>query len=310
MPLSLPSRSRARVRRSALLPAGLLALALAACGGGGDEASGEAKPEDVDMSTPVAVTEDEMNDFKAPADSVLTPAQVEAYLKTSLLQYDLVRKESEGIHAKVAQMEERAKDGGTLSSLRNMAAAGQTMMQVGDLIGGSYIRSARSLGYNPAEMEWVRERMAEVAGYVMVTKPMHDQAVQSAALMRTQAQELRTQMAAAGGAGFSEADVQQMVASADQGEAEAKAQMEAARVVRANLEVLHKARPAVTDAMWGTVGFAGGAQGLIALSGISDPNDAEARKKLDEFRVVYQDALANRVSKGMENAPAQQPAQQ
>jgi hypothetical protein len=308
MPLSLPSRSR--VRRSALLPAGLLALALAACGGGGDEASGEAKPEDVDMSTPVAVTEDEMNDFKAPADSVLTPAQVEAYLKTSLLQYDLVRKESEGIHAKVAQMEERAKDGGTLSSLRNMAAAGQTMMQVGDLIGGSYIRSARSLGYNPAEMEWVRERMAEVAGYVMVTKPMHEQAVQSAALMRTQAQELRTQMAAAGGAGFSEADVQQMVASADQGEAEAKAQMEAARVVRANLEVLHKARPAVTDAMWGTVGFAGGAQGLIALSGISDPNDAEARKKLDEFRVVYQDALANRVSKGMENAPAQQPAQQ
>jgi hypothetical protein len=41
-----------------------------------------------------------------------------------------------------------------------MAAAGQTMYQVGDLIGGSYVRSARSLGYNPAEMEWVRERMA------------------------------------------------------------------------------------------------------------------------------------------------------
>ncbi|MEW5930269.1 MAG: hypothetical protein AB1941_22650 [Gemmatimonadota bacterium] len=304
MPLALPSRSRARIRRSALLPAGLLALALAACGGG-DEASGEARPEDVDMSTPVAVTEEEMNDFRAPADSVLTPAQVEAYLKTSLLQYDLVRKESEGIHAKVTEMEERAKDGGTLAGLRNMAAAGQTMMQVTDLIGGSYIRSARSLGYNPAEMEWVRERMAEVAGYVAM-KPMYEQAARSAGDMRTQAEQLRAQLAGGANPGFTEADVQQMFTSADQMEAQAREQMQAAGAVRANLEVLHKARPAVTDAMWGTVGFAGGAQGLIALSGIADPNDAEAKKKLDEFRVVYQDALANRVSKGMENAPAQQ----
>ena len=303
MPFSLPFRSRSR--RSALLPAGMLALALAACGGGGDE-SAEARPEDVDMSTPVAVTEEEIDDFEAPADSVLTPAQVEAYLKTSLLQYDLIRKESVGIHARVAEMEERGKDGGTLGGLRNMVAAGQTMYQVGDLIGGSYIRSARSLGYNPAEMEWVRERMTEVAGHLMM-KPMYEQSVASAAQMRTQAEELRTQMAAAGSAGFTEADVQQMLASADQAEAQAREQMAAGRAVQANLEVLHRARPAVTDAMWGTVGFAGGAQGLIALSGLSDPNDAEAQKKLDEFRVVYQDALANRVSKGMENAPAAQP---
>lgn len=305
MPLSLPFRSRSR--RSGLIPAGMLALALAACGGGGDE-SAEAKPEDVDMSTPVAVTEEEINDFEAPADSVLTPAQVEAYLKTSLLQYDLIRKESVGIHSKVAEMEERAKDGGTLAGLRNMAAAGQTMYQVGDLIGGSYIRSARSLGYNPAEMEWVRERMTEVAGHVMM-KPMYEQSIASAALMRQQAEDLRTQMAAAGSAGFTEADVQQMIANADQAEAQAREQMAAGRAVQANLAVLHRARPAVTDAMWGTVGFAGGAQGLIALSGLSDPNDAEAQKKLDEFRVVYQDALANRVSKGMENTPAAQPQQ-
>lgn len=303
MPLPLPFR--ARFRRSALLPVGMLALALAACGGGGDE-SPEAKPEDVDMSTPVAVTEDEISDFKAPADSVLTPAQVEAYLKTSLLQYDLIRKESVGIHSKVAEMEERAKDGGTLAGLRNMAAAGQTMYQVGDLIGGSYIRSARSLGYNPAEMEWVRERMTEVAGHLMM-KPMYEQSVASAAQMRAQAEELRTQMAAAGASGFTEADIQQMITNADQAEAQAKEQMAANRAVQANLAVLHKTRPAVTDAMWGTVGFAGGAQGLIALSGLSDPKDAEAQKKLDEFRVVYQDALANRVSKGMENAPAPQP---
>ena len=37
------------------------------------------------------------------------------------------------------------------------------------------LRSARTLGYNPAEMEWVRDRMAEVSGY-LVAKPMQAQA--------------------------------------------------------------------------------------------------------------------------------------
>jgi hypothetical protein len=147
--------------------------------------------------------------------------------------------------------------------------------------------------------------MSEVAGYVAM-KPMYEQAARSAGDMRTQAEQLRAQLAGGANPGFTEADVQQMFTSADQMEAQAKEQLQTAGAVRANLDVLHKARPAVTDAMWGTVGFAGGAQGWIALSGLADPNDAEAKKKLDEFRVVYQDALANRVSKGMENAPAQQ----
>ncbi|HEX2190474.1 MAG TPA: hypothetical protein VHG51_16315 [Longimicrobiaceae bacterium] len=293
-----------RSRSSSLLPVGMLALALAACGGGGGGDAEEARPEDVDMDTPVAVTDEEMEAFRAPADSVLTPAQVEAYLKTSLLQFDLVRKESVGIHAKLKEMEERGKDGGTLGGLRNMVAAGQTMYQVSDLIGGSYIRSARSLGHNPAEMEWVRERMAEVAGYVAM-KPMYESALQGAGQMRTQAEELRAQLAGGASPGFSEADIQQMLVSADEAEAQAREQMQATGAVAANLEVLHRARPAVTDAMWGTVGFAGGAMGLVSLSGLSDPNDTEAQKKLDEFRRVYQDALNNRVSQGMENAPAQ-----
>lgn len=295
----LPVRSR----WTTLLPAGMLALALAACGGG-DEA--EATPEDVDMSTPVAVTEEEAAKFRAPADSVLTPAQVEAYLKTSLLQFDLVRKESEGIHARVAEMEKREKEGGALGGLRNMVAAGQTMVQVTDLIGGSYIRSARSLGHNPAEMEWVRERMTEVAGHLMM-KPMYESAAQSAGQMRAQAEQLRAQLVGGAGAGFTEADVQQMLTSADEMEAQAKEQMQTGRAVQANLEVLRRARPAVTDAMWGTVGIVGGATGLMALSGLGDPDDAEAQRKLDEFRRVYQDALANRVSQGMENPPAPQP---
>jgi len=295
MPVRLPRSLRS-------LAAVLLLAPLAACGGD-DEAPSDATPEDVDQSTPVAVTEEERSEFTPPADSVITEAQVTAYLKTSVLAFDLVRKEAERLHARVQEMEKRAKDGGTLGQLRNVMEAGQTMAQAGDLIGGSYIRSARTLKHNPAEMEWVRERMSEVSGHLTM-KPMYEASIKSAADMRTQAEELRKQLAAGGAAGFTEGDIQQMIASADEMEANARSQG-ASRAVMANLEVLRKARPAVTDAMWGTIGLAGGASTWVALAGLSDPNNTEAQKKLDEFRRVYEDALANRVSPGMEATPAQ-----
>lgn len=294
MQLSFPRALRRR------FPAGVLCLALAACGGGD---APEATPEDVDMDTPVAITEEEEASFTPPADSLLTPAQVEGYLKTSVLQFDLIRKESAGIHQKLEEMKTREEKGGTLGQLRNMVAAGQTMYQVTDLVGGSYIRSARALGHNPAEMEWVREQMAGVAGYLTM-KPMYESAAQGAVAMRAQAEELRKQLGSPEAAGFTEADIEQMIASANEAEQQALSQGPP-RAVLANLEVLRKTRPAVTDAMWGTVGFAGGASGLVALTGLADPSDAEAQRKLDEFRRVYEDALANRVSQGMENTPAQ-----
>ena len=297
MPLPLPRSLRA------LAGAFLLLVPLAACGGG-DEANPDATPEDVDQSTPVAITEEETARFRAPADSVVTPAQVDAYLKTSLLQFDLMRKESARLHERVKGMEQREKEGGTLGQLQNMVTAGQTLVQVGDLVGGSYIRSARTLGHNPAEMEWVRERMTEVAGYVMM-KPMYEAAARSAQDMRTQADQLQQQLAAGGAAGFTEADIQQMRTSADQMTA-GSGENGPSRAVLANLAVLSRAKPAVTESMWSAVGLAGGS-GLLALGGLSDPNDKEAQKKLDEFRQVYTDALHNRVSPGMENKPAAQP---
>ncbi len=288
----------------ALAGAFLLLVPLAACGGG-DEPNPDATPEDVDQSTPVAITEEEAARFRAPADSVVTPAQVDAYLKTSLLQFDLMRKESARLHERVKGMEEREKEGGTLGQLQNMVAAGQTVVQVGDLLGGSYIRSARTLGHNPAEMEWVRQRMGEVAGYVMM-KPMYEAAARSAQDMRTQADQLQQQLAAGGAAGFTEADIQQMRTAADQMTA-GGGEQGPSRAVLANVEVLRRAKPAVTESMWSAVGFAGGSSGILALSGLSDPNDKEAQKKLDEFRQVFTDALENRVSPGMENKPAAQP---
>src|SRR5690606_8354231 len=89
------------------------------------------------------------------------------------LQFDLIRKHSERLHERVAQMEKREEEGGALSGLRNLMDASRTIAEFGDLIGGSYIRASRTLGYNPAEMEWVRERIAETSTYLLF-KPVQE----------------------------------------------------------------------------------------------------------------------------------------
>ncbi len=277
----------------------VLGAALAACGGGGDSEAG-ATPEDVDQETSVAVTEKEEASFTAPADSSLTPQQVEAYLKTSLLQFDLVRKEAGGVQ----KMEERAQGGGVIAGLRNLSDAAGMM----DRIGGSYVRSARTLKYNPAEMEYVRERMGEVGAFLAM-KPMIEGQVQAAQQMRQQATELRAQMASGQLQGYTEENIKAIEDQAAEMERAAREQMGTSSAVGRNLEVLRRARPAVTEPMWTAVGFAGGSAGLLGLSGLANPQDTAAQRQLNDWRRVYTDALANRVSAGMENKPAAAPAQ-
>lgn len=273
---------------------GILLLTLAACGGGADETSMEATPDEVDQDAPVAPTEDEVAAFTPPADSTLTDEQVVAFLRTSLLQYDLIRKEAGTLHERTAKMEEREKDGGMLGGLANLADAGKSLAQAGNLLAGSYTQSARTLNYNPAEMEWVRERMAELSGHLMM-KPMHEQQAKGVADMRTQAEEFRKQAASGGeNAAMLNQQADQMMQMAASMDSSSQAQVPTGALSR-NLAVLHKTRPAVTDDMWAAIGFAGGAQGWMLLGGLGDPNNAEAQKKLDEFRQVYQGALENRV---------------
>jgi hypothetical protein len=274
----------------------VLGAALAACGGGGD--ASEATPDDVDQSTSVAVTEQEEASFTPPADSTLTPQQVEAYLKTSLLQFDMVRGEAGGVQ----RMEERAKDGGVIAGLRNLGDAAGMM----ERIAGSYVRAARTLKYNPAEMEYVRERMGEVGGFLAM-KPMIDGQIEAAQQMRKQAADLRAQMAAGQLQGYTEENIKMIEDQAAEMERGAREQMGTTTAVGRNLEALRRARPAVTEPMWTAVGFAGGSAGLLGLSGLANPQDTAAQRQLNDWRRVYTDALANRVSAGMENKPA--PAQ-
>jgi hypothetical protein len=277
--------------------AGLLFLA-AACGGADENVADQsqaANAEQVDQKSSATATERELASFTAPADSVLTPGQVEAFLKTTLVQFDLIRQEAPQYHAKMAQMEQRAEtsNGGLVAGLRNMADAGGVIVGFGDLVGGSYVRSARSLGYNPAEMEWVRERMAEVS-MALAMQPMYEAAAQQARTMREQAQSYRGQP------GFDDATIQQMLQSADEMEKGAREQMSGSAAIGRNLEILRQARPNVTSHMWTAVALVGGPGGLLGLTGLGDPADTTAVRQMNEWRRIYTDALANKVTPGLE----------
>ncbi|HEX5724686.1 MAG TPA: hypothetical protein VFX98_04425 [Longimicrobiaceae bacterium] len=293
--------------RAAVL--GLSVLLAAACGGGDEAAEPDAQVSDVAEAaegTSITPTERELASFRAPADSVISPDQVERYLKTSLLQFDYIRDEAKGFHERAAKMEERSDKGGVLSGLRNMGEAMSFITDFGNVVGGSFVRAARTQGYNPAEMEWVRERMGEVSGYLM-TKPIQESSIQAAQQMRATAEQLRQQVQAGQQVGYTEADIEEMIRNADNAERDARAAANPSGAVARNLEVLRRARGNVTEPMWSSVGIASGAGGLLALSGLSNPADTTAQRQLDEFRRLYTDALANRVSPGMENKPAEQP---
>lgn len=287
------------LRRS--LGLGLIAVSVGACnlkdkipGAGGD---GGAAPSEVDQRSEGSVTESERSAFTPPADSSLTPQQVEAYLRTSLTQFDLIRSEAPKLHQQVAEMEKRGKSGGLISGLRNAAEGIGAMSHWADLVGGSYVRSARTLKYNPAEMEYVRERMVAVSGYLM-TKPMQDAGKQMAQQLRQQAEAMRGQ------AGVDQAQIDQMLQSAAEMEKSAS-ESGVSPAIQQNLNTLKAARSNVTEAAWTQIGFAGGGMGLMALGGLGDPTDTATVRKLNEFRTLYTDALNNRVTPGTEaTAPA------
>ena len=221
---------------------------------------------------------------------------MEAYLRTSLTQFDLIRSEAPALHQQVAEMEKRGKSGSLISGLRNAAEGIGAMSHWADLVGGSYVRSARTLKYNPAEMEYVRERMGAVSTYLM-TKPMQEYGRQAAQQMRQQAQALKGQP------GVDQSAIDQMLQQAAEAEKNAN-ESNASPALQQNLDALKRARGNVTEPAWQQIGFASGGMGLLALGGLGDPADTATTRKLNEFRQLYTDALNNRVTPGTEVKPA------
>lgn len=280
--------------------AGLLLLA-AACGGDApEEQSATANAEAVDQASSASATESETASFTAPRDSVLTARQVTAYLRTTLVQFDLITREAPQFHQKMAQMDERAKDGGLIAGLRNVQDAAGMVAGMGDLVAGSFVRSARSQGLNPAEMEWVRERVTEAGGHLAL-RPFQQASVETARSMREQAEQYRGQ------AGFDDATVREMIENANRMEREALANLNPSGALGRNVEVLHRSLPNVTDHMWTAVALTGGAGGLLALTGLGNPSDTTTTRMMGEWRRIFTDALENRTTPGMEaTVPANQ----
>ena len=93
--------------------------------------------------------------------------------------------------------------------------------------------------------------------------------------------------------------VQGYLKNAEDAEKQAREQMGTGGAVARNIEVLRRARPNVTDHMWQLVSLAS-LSGILGLHGLADPADTSAARNFREIRQVYTDALANRVTPGME----------
>jgi hypothetical protein len=290
-----PTAAARRLRRIAGLS--FLAFVLGACGAGPNP---NATVEDVDTGGDPFVTDSERSSFSPPSNGLLSSDQVDRYIKTTLLQFDLLRKQSEGLHAQAQKIEKRGEKPGVLGGLRNLADAGRMIVGAADAIGGSYVRSARALGYNPAEMEWVSQRMAEAAAY-LATEQMTQIGRGAAEQVRLQALEYQRQIAGGDAAFLSEDAVREMLEQADEMERELDANLDAEG--RRNAELLRRAKPNVTEQMWLLMGWHGG--GLFAWAGLANPSDPEAQRQLDEYRRVFEDALQNRVTPGMERVQIQ-----
>lgn len=273
-----------------LLGVSLLCASASACFGGG-----------ADADAPIGVTDEERAAFTAPADSSLTPEQVESYLRISLARFDLLRERGAELHRRGEELAQNAQqDEGVIAGLRNLAEGASVGGEWLRLLTGSYAQAARDAGLNPAEMEYVQERMAAVSSHLMAGG-MAEAHAASAGAMQASLDSLREQLASGDVQGMSRESLDSLAAGLEAGGAELAQAAAASPAIRQNLEAIRAARPNVSDAMWVQLGLAGGAMGLGAFAGLGDPSDTTAVRQSDEFRRLLEDAIANRVTESLRN---------
>jgi hypothetical protein len=226
----------------------------------------------------------ERADFSAPADSSLTPEQVDRYLRTSLRQFEVLKAEAPAVRERLAAVPERARP----DSTRPGGARPKSRQALwGDFVDGAFVRSARQLGYNPAELWYVRTRMAIVSGHLLGAEA-HASSDASAALFRQQAEAMR------GAPGVSPAQIQAMLQAAARAEQQQAPPPPAPKVAQ-NLEALRRARGSLSDSAWRRVAAVAAGIGMSDLGSIPA---GEAEQRLGGFRDLYQEALENREPPG------------
>jgi hypothetical protein len=216
--------------------------------------------------------------FTAPADSSLTQDQVERYLLTMLAQFDLAGTE-------VPAMRRLIEAGEAGASENPEAARERPMKRWSDFLTATYVRAARRAGANPAEMEYVGDRMRWVGGYLSA-RQAQSSGGQLGTVLRQQAEAMRGQP------GVTREQVDAMLQAAEQ--AERQTVQPAPPTVQQNLDVLRRGRGNVTDEMWIRIASVSGGVGLMALGDMADTTAAGPAAKIAELRELYTHALENR----------------
>ena len=128
-----------------------LAGALAACGGGDDEAAIEENlAETGTLDVLERAGEDE---YEPPADGELTEAQVEMYLAVQERAVKIRQVTADRLREQEAKREAEGEEMGLMDAMRAMGEAAD--------FGTAEIRAAQELGHNTVEYQWVNEQVME-----------------------------------------------------------------------------------------------------------------------------------------------------
>lgn len=233
-----------------------------------------------------AISAAERAAFTAPADSTLTPEQVDRYLRTMIAQFELITAEAPSMRRQIA-----AGEGGVQADGRRESS----MKRWSDFLTATYIRAARRADANPAEMEYVGDRMRQVSGYLSA-RQAQAAGGQMAVLLRQQAEALRNHP------GVPPEQIRQLLQAADASERQTV--QPAPPTLQQNLNTLRRARDNVTDAMWIRIASVSGGVGLMALGDMADTTAGGAVARLFELRELYTHALENRAYPPAADTPA------
>jgi hypothetical protein len=225
-----------------------------------------------------APTEAEHTAFALPADSSLTAKQVDQYLRTTLAHFDMLQAEFPAMRNRVAAARQRP---AAAPPGRPRPKSASSLWN--DEVEAAYVRSARKLGYNPAELVYVRNRMSDVAGHLQAGD-VQISTGDAAALLRQQAEAMR------GTPGVAQADIDRMLKAADQAETQRVPPAKPRRLVQ-NLAALRQARGRLSEAAWARVARVAAGDGVSELGPVPEE---QVGRTLDELRRLYRDALANR----------------
>lgn len=217
--------------------------------------------------------------FKAPADSSLSPSQVDRYLRTAAAQFEILRAEAPTARERIAS----ARQARDAAPAPKGARPKSSRAMWGDFVDAAFVRAARKLGYNPAELWYVRDRISAVRSHLL-TSGLQVTQDQAAELFRQQAEAMRNVP------GSTRADRERLLQAAAQAERQAAPAGPPPRVAQ-NLATLRRSRGGLSDATWDRIGSVASGVGVSELSDAPLP---EVARRLDELRRLHVHAVANR----------------